>query len=67
MNFFTDENQLYCKRKAPQKTIFLLAAALESSKDPMNELETFFVYFLLLLIWKKTISKIQKKNNKVSE
>ena len=55
------------QKEVPQDTIFLLAVALEISEDPMDKLDTFLVYFLLLLIRKKTISEVQKKNDKVSE
>ena len=55
------------QKEVPQDTIFLLAVALEISEDPMDKLDTFLVYFLLLLIRKKTMSEVQKKNDKVSE
>ena len=55
------------QKEVPQDTIFLLAVALEISEDPMDKLDTFLVYFLLLLIRKKTMSEVPKKNDKVSE
>ena len=44
-----------------------LTVASKSCKCPIDELEASLVSFLLLLIRKKTISEVQKKNDKVSE
>ena len=45
----------------------LLVVASKSSKGPIDELEALLVSFLLLLIRKKTISEVQKKNDKVNK
>ena len=44
----------------------LLVVASKSSKDPIDKLEALLVSFLFLLTRKKTISEVQKKNNKVN-
>ena len=43
---------------------FLLAAALESSKGPMNELETFLYIFYFYLFERKPSPKFKRKTTK---
>ena len=50
-----------------ERHFVLLALASKSFKGPIDELEALLVSFLLLLIRKKTISEVQKKNDKVNK
>ena len=45
----------------------LLVVASKISKGSIDELEALLVFYLLLLIRKKTISEVQKKNDKVNK
>ena len=46
--------------------VFLVVAS-KSHKGPIGELEALLVSFLPLPIWKKTISEVQKENDKVNK
>ena len=49
--------------KLPQNTIFLLATDLEYSKGPMDELETFYIFYFYLFERKQHL-KFRRKTTK---